>query len=139
MRVLGAVAAGAIMGVVVVNGGLVPSEAAILRTVGRKAVVDARDNRLAITDLDKWRWQSAGIGDAAAVSPDGIGRLRFEPGVKPCARADRGQRDHIAGRRHKLVPTLVREEGAGRASFHWATTCQGVDIGVLGVRHTGDP
>src|SRR5665648_150023 len=57
--VVGAVARRPIMRIVVMDRGLVPSEAIILGPVIRQAIIDARNNRLAIAELDQRRRQRA--------------------------------------------------------------------------------
>ncbi len=126
----GAVALGAVVGVVEVQLGLVAAEAVVVGAADRRVIVDAGADRLAVAALDQPRRHLAGEGVAGAVAPHAVGLLIGEERMELGAGRARRQRHDVADLRCELRPALMGEDLARRPALHRATAGDRVEVRV---------
>src|SRR5262249_49248362 len=111
----GAIALGAIVGIVEVNLSLVSTESVVLRPVDGLVLVDPGQDGFAVSTLyQEWRQRTIGgyaprIDPARAIGPDAVRLLRRKVGMEAAVRHDWAYRHYVADLREELVPPLMRE------------------------------
>ena len=125
MSILSAVACRRVVCIVIVNGRLMPSEAAILMAIDGQTIVDPCEYWLPVTGLDKWRRKCPTRSErTGAKRPNLVGALRCHAGMKARVIRDLPERQHITDFREILEPTLLFKILEWRTSFgciHWTT------------------